>query len=147
MELWVGPAIVAAAISSLIGILSLYLNALLTIRMERARRMEKVRDVQIALLSEIRAEIHNLGYYDLDQDLQRVRQKYDDDANYIVRPSLGMPLLLEDLLKREVQILPAAAIDPVFLYIRQKAVTDQFAEDMRGEDFSIRGRSVQLYIY
>lgn len=87
MGAWVGPAIIAAAISSVIGLLGLYVNAWLTIRLERARRLEKVKDVQIALLSEIRADIHSLRFFDLDENLAAVVEAYDKIDGYIARPA------------------------------------------------------------
>ena len=147
MNAWVGPAIIAAVISSAIGVIGLYVNAWLTIRLERIRRLEKVRDVLIALRAEIRADINNLKFYDLDANLESVRLQYRENGQYVVRPSLAPGLILEDLLRREVQILPGSVIDPVVLYLRQKAVIDRCAEDMRGSDFRDRDRQTQLRMY
>jgi hypothetical protein len=101
MNAWVGPAIVAAVISSTLGVLSLYVNAWLTIGLERKRRQEKVRDVQIALLAEIRADIHNLKFFDLDENLAVVSECYETIHGYVARPTLSPQLLLEDLLRSE----------------------------------------------
>jgi hypothetical protein len=147
MERWVGPAIVAALISSAIGLLGLYVNAWLTIRLERRRRKEKIRDVQIALLSEIRADIHNLRFFDLDDNLAMVRERYGKVEGYVARPTLSPPLLLEGMLKSEVQTLPAPVIDAVFLYARQKAAIDLFVQDLRGPYFETRSKETQLLMY
>jgi hypothetical protein len=145
--IWIGPAIIAAVISSLIGVLGLYVNAWLTIRLERTRRREKVRDVQIALLAEIRAEIHNLKFFDLDRNLQLVAERYKTIAGYTARPSKSPPLLLEGLLKTDVHILPSSVIDAVFLYVRQKAVIETFVDDVRTEEFARRDQDLQMKMY
>lgn len=147
MNAWVGPAIVAAAISSVIGVLSLYLNAWLTLRLERTRRLEKVRDVQIALLAEIRADIHNLRFFDLDENLAMVRQSYETVPSYSAKPSQPPPILMEEMIKSEVQILPSWVIDSVFLYLRQKKTIEVFVQDMRGKDFAGRPKDTQLLMY
>jgi hypothetical protein len=147
MNAWVGPAIVAAAISSVIGVLSLYLNAWLTLRLDRTRRLEKVRDVQIALLAEIRADIHNLKFFDLDENLAMVRESYETIPDYSARPSQPPPILMEEMIKSEVQILPSWVIDSVFLYLRQKKTIEVFVQDMRGDDFVARPKETQLLMY
>ena len=147
MANWVGPAIIAAVISSAIGVFGLYVNAWLTIRLERSRRRERIRDVQIALLSEIRADIHNLKFFDLDENLAMVTAAYERNDGYVARPTQSPPLLLEGLLKSEVHILPANVIDAVFLYVRQKAVIEVFVQDMRAPDFPARNKAVQLLMY
>ncbi|MBB1248516.1 hypothetical protein [Rhizobium sp. G21] len=147
MNAWVGPAIVAAAISSVIGVLSLYLNAWLTLRLDRTRRLEKVRDVQIALLAEIRADIHNLKFFDLDENLAMVRESYETIPGYSARPSQPPPILMEEMIKAEVQILPSWVIDGVFLYLRQKKTIEVFVQDMRGDGFVARSKETQLLMY
>ncbi|MDH6268539.1 hypothetical protein M2360_003945 [Rhizobium sp. SG_E_25_P2] len=147
MNAWVGPAIVAAAISSVIGVLSLYLNAWLTLRLDRTRRLEKVRDVQIALLAEIRADIHNLRFFDLDGHLELVMERYRTIPGYVPKPSRSPPLLLEGLLKSDVQLLPSWVIDAVILYVRQKTAIELFVDDIRGDDFAKRDKELQMKMY
>lgn len=56
-------------------------------------------------------------------------------------------MLLEGLLKSEIQILPSRVIDAVFLYVRQKAVIDTFVKDMREIQTPPRAKDVQLLMY
>ena len=76
MGTWIGPAVTATIISSLIAVLGWFVAYGSTRRMERIRRRERIRDFQVALLAEIRSEAFHLGHWDFDADFKAVEQAY-----------------------------------------------------------------------
>lgn len=116
METWVGPAVTATVISSLIAIIGWFVAYGSARRMERIRRREKIRDFQVALLAEIRSESHHLGTLDLDAHLSTIEQNYAEagQANtsyspFVPRPA--GPILLPTLLP-EIHLLPEKTMIP-----------------------------------
>ena len=73
---WVGPAIIAAVISSLVSAAGWYVSYWTTIQTDHRRRREKVRDFQIALRAEIRSELHDLRTDDVDQQFALIEGRY-----------------------------------------------------------------------
>jgi hypothetical protein len=147
MGAWVGPAIVAALISGLISLMGLYLGGWISIRHERRRRREKVRDFQIALRAEIRSELHNLLSIDFDRHLQSIRSRYAMQPGYSVYPSYPARHVIFEALKDEIHLLPEEVIDEVILYSRQRYAIEKFVEDMRDQRFAQLSSDRQLEMY
>ncbi|MDB5522425.1 MAG: hypothetical protein JWM58_188 [Rhizobium sp.] len=147
MELWIGPAIVAAVISGLISLTGLYLGGWITIRHDRRRRREKVRDFQIALRAEIRSELHNLLSIDFDKHFEEVKSRYARQQDYSVFPSFPARHVIFEALKEEIHLLPEAVIDDIILYSRQRHAIEKFVEDMRDPRFSKLSPERQLEMY
>jgi hypothetical protein len=147
MAAWIGPAIVAALISGLISLIGLYLGGWISIRHERRRRTEKVRDFQIALRAEIRSELHNLLSIDFDRHYEEIRSRYAAHAGYSVFPSYPARHVIFEALKDEIHLLPEEVIDEVILYSRQRYAIEKFVEDMRDMRFTQLGADRQLEMY
>ncbi len=147
MALWIGPAIIAALVSGLIGIVGLIVNGIVSIRLEQGRRHEKIRDFQIAVRAEIRSELTNLLEYDLDMHLADVISKYQHSNTYAVRASQPARSIVFDIVLSEIHILPEAVIDPVILYARQLHSIEQFANELREPDFAKRKPETQIAMY
>lgn len=147
MEVWVGPAIVAAVISGLVSVVVVQLNFRQERRIERLRREEKIRDFQIALQAEIRSELANLQRFDLGPLLAEVESRYARDRDYsVVVPRIAKHVVFEAVAK-EIHILPEAVIGPVVFYARQRQVIEQLAEDMRDTSFKALAPERQLIMY
>ncbi|MCQ8780966.1 hypothetical protein [Mangrovibrevibacter kandeliae] len=132
---WLGPAVTAAVISSLIAAIGWYVSWRTANGLERRRRRERVRDVQTALLAEIRSMVFHLGQYDPAQVMVGARSQLSADPAHtpFVPREPGAPLY--EAVVKEISILPNAVIDPVVLFYRQQNVIAQFAEDLRSERF------------
>ena len=147
MNTWIGPAIVAAVISSLVTAVGWLVNYRTSLGLEKERRQEKVRDFQIALRAEIRSELHQLNTESLTDELKVIEGRYAKSKTYSVFvPSLARHVVFESLI-REIHLLPESVIDPVILYSRQRQMIDQFASDLRSERFLKLSQARQLEMY
>lgn len=147
MELWLGPAIVAALISGLISLIVVQLNFRAAVRAEKLRRVEKITDFQIALRAEIRSELRNLERFDFALLLQEVEENYERQQNYsVVVPRVTKHPVFEAIVG-EIHVLPEAVIDPVVLYARQRQAVESLAEDIRDPSFRSLAKDRQLAIY
>ena len=147
MNTWIGPAIVAAVISSLVTAIGWLVNYRTSLGLEKERRLEKVRDFQIALRAEIRSELHHLIEENLIADLKDIESRYQQSKTYSVFvPSLARHVVFDSLVG-DIHLLPEAVIDPVILYARQRQMIDQFSSDLRSERFSKLSQERQLEMY
>lgn len=147
MEVWVGPAIVAAFISGLVSLIVVQLNFRQERRADRLRREEKIRDFQIALQAEIRSELANLERFELGALLAEVELRYATDKGYSVAVPRIAKNVVFDAVAKEIHILPEAVIGPVVFYARQRQVVEQLAEDMREASFKALAPERQLAMY
>jgi len=69
MEGWIGSAVVAVVISSLVTVAGWYATHRSERMLEAARRQERIQDIQTALLADIRSTSHRFRQIDLDQHL------------------------------------------------------------------------------
>ena len=144
MNTWLGPALIAAVISSLVTAVGWLVNYRTSLGLEKERRLEKVRDFQIALRAEIRSELHHLNEENLSAYLKAVEDKYAQSKAYSAfTPRLARHAVYESLIG-QIHILPESVIDPIILYARQRELLDQFAADMRSERFERLGQDRQL---
>ena len=148
MEVWIGPAIVAAFISGLVSLVLVQLNFRQSRRIEQIRRNGRICDFQIALRAEVRSELRNLERFDFElQFLADVEARYAKDENFSVTiPRLAKHIVF-DAIVGEIHILPEAVIDPIVLYIRQRQVVESMAEDMRDPLFRTLTTDRQLAMY
>jgi hypothetical protein len=147
MAAWVGPAIVAAFISALVTAIGWYVGHRQDVRREAAKRIERIRDVQTAILAEIRANRHRLHAVDLEAHAALVAAKMNADPAFTPFVPREVPAFLIDALMGEIHILPTGIIDPVILYYRQALTLSQLADDLRSERFEKleTNRKVELY--
>jgi hypothetical protein len=147
VEAWIGPALLAAVIAGLVNVAGWFVTFQSTRRLDQARRREKIRDFQIALRAEIRSELRNLGSYDVQQQLSRIRGLYETRPDYTVTVPQPAASVVFSALVGEIQILPARVIDPVILFERQRAAIRQLAEEIREARFASLAREQQLAMY
>ena len=147
MNSWIGPALIAAVISSLVTAVGWLVNYRTSLGLEKERRLEKVRDFQIALRAEIRSELHHLNEENLANDLKIIEERYAKSKTYSVfAPRLARHLVYESLVS-QIHVLPESVIDPLILYTRQRELLDQFAADMRSDRFHQINQARQLEMY
>ena len=147
MEAWVGPAIVAAVISGLVSVVLVQLNFRQSRRIEQIRRDEKIRDFQIALRAEIRAELLNLEQYEIETHRNEVRGRYERDNGYSVSVARPVRQAVFEALVGDIHILPEDVIDPVVLFARQRNVVESLVEDMRTPTFRTLSKEQQMSMY
>ncbi|PSJ56009.1 hypothetical protein [Kumtagia ephedrae] len=147
MQAWIGPAIVAAVISGLVSLVLVQLNVRQSRRTEQIRRDEKIRDFQIALRAEIRAELRNLSQYDIELQRREVKHRYDTVEGYSVSVPRPVRQAVFDALIQDIHILPETVIDPVVLFARQRNALASLVEDMRDPAFRILSKDQQMAMY
>lgn len=131
MELWIGPAIIAALVSALVSAMGWFVTSWQTQRLETRRRREKVRDFQAALRAEIASELLGLQVGSRDDMLAGVTAALSSDASYQpFVPRLGQNLVFEQVVK-EIHILPGAVIGSVIAYQQLRQSVGHFIEDIR----------------
>ena len=138
MEQWVGPAVTATVISSIIAIAGWIVSWRTARRLDGDRRQERIIDVQTALLAEIRSASHSLGQYDRESLISSVRKHLETDKSGTYVPFVprepGAPVF--QAIVAEVSIFPTEVIDPVILFYTQQQAIEHFAEDLRSDRFS-----------
>lgn len=136
MDAWIGPAIVAAVISSLVTVIGWWLNHRHEQHMDAARRQERIRDVQTALRAEIRSHRHRLRLFDEATRFDEVEHGPDSQrAEFTPFVPREVESFVFDAIVQDIPILPTEVIDPVIVYYRQVQALAQFAEDLRGDRF------------
>lgn len=136
MDPWIGPAIVAAAVSGTVSVLGWFVASWQAVRLEQRRRTEKVHDFQVALLAEIDSDITNMAVADRAGLLEQVREAYRRDPGYVpFVPRIASNVVFEMVVK-EVQILPGEVIAAVIDYARLRQSLERFVDDLRAEAFA-----------
>lgn len=131
---WIGPVIVAAVISSLVTIAGWWAAAKQERGRDRARRAERILDVQTALRAEIRSHRHRLELFRLAEPFNSGGTNSDDaDFTPFIPREVGN-IVFESIVG-EIHVLPTHVIDPVILYYRQSSALAQLAEDMKNDRF------------
>jgi hypothetical protein len=134
VELWIGPAIVAAAVSSIVTAAGWFVTSWQSQRLERTRRDEKIRDFQIALRAEIDSDLLNLAESDFDAlQLEVAERLTANAADQIVVPHLAANMVFDTVVK-EIHVLPEDVIGPVIRYARMRHTIARFTEDLRASN-------------
>jgi len=129
MQAWIGPAIIAALIAAIFGILR-------EKHFDGKRRHERVKDIQIALLAEIRAYVAVLKRDRLDEFEQGMLARMQGDKDFVpFIPREKNDTVFQAILV-DIHILPESSIDPVVVYYSQIVAIAEMALDMRTTMFA-----------
>jgi len=131
MDLWVGPAIVAALVSALVSAAGWFVTSWQAQRVDAKRRAEKVRDFQIALRAEIASELLVLQVGNRKEMLDHVASALAADAQYQPFVPLLAQNLVFDQVVKEIHILPGSVIGSVIAYQRLRQSVEHFVTDIR----------------
>ncbi|SHE48758.1 hypothetical protein SAMN05444273_101564 [Litoreibacter ascidiaceicola] len=102
---------------------------------ERRRRLEKMQDVQTALIAEIDHYVVTLKQFDLTATWQRIVGAMEDDDSYTpVVPSERNDTVFSALVA-EIHLLPEEVIQPVVGYYNQVFAVDAIIDDLRSDLF------------
>ena len=147
MEGWIGSAVVAVVISSLVTVIGWYI----TLRHERTReaerRRERIEDIQTALLADIRSTIHRFQAANPDRNLGGVVPFVESAAGDLgLTPFVPREpgSLLWSSIAQEVHILPNDVIDPVVLFFSQLETIRYFVDDLRSDQFASLDRTRKI---
>jgi hypothetical protein len=150
MEAWIGSAVVAVIISSLVTVAGWYATHRSERMLETGRRQERIQDIQTALLADIRSTGHRFGLIDLDEHLKQVValiEHGDEGDRYTPFVPREPGSLLWSSIAQEVHILPNDVIEPVVLFFSQLETIRYFVEDLRSDQFATleSGRKVAMF--
>ena len=136
MSAWIGPAIIAALISSIVTVIGWMVAHERDRRTDAARRRERIRDYQIALRAEIRNHRARFASLDLAEHSNRIAAKIEESRSKYTPfvPRESHPSIYNAVLA-EIHILPASVIDSIVLYYTQLRSLGEFVEDLRSERF------------
>jgi hypothetical protein len=132
---WVGPAIVATIIASLVQVIGWWIEHRRERGRQFAQRRERIVDVQTALRAEIRSHQHRLLQFSQIDEVEPIAGVTPGKPFRPFVPSEVKPFVFEAIVK-EVHVLPTDVIDPVVVYYRQVHALIQLVEDLRSERVS-----------
>ena len=150
MEAWIGSAVVAVVISSLVTIAGWYATHRSERLLQAARRQERIQDIQTALLADIRSTKHRFQEVDLDRHLEQVTALITgahDGKSYTPFVPREPGSLLWASIVPEVHILPNEVIDPVVLFFSQLESIRHFVDDLRSDSFDQMEQSRKLLMF
>lgn len=147
MDVWVGPAIIAALVSALVSAAGWFVTSWQAQRLESQRRKEKVTDFQIALRAEILSDLIILEVPDRERFFLEVSATFDADPQFTpIIPGQSRNVVFEAIV-RDIPILPDRVITPVIHYARMRQTLDQFIADMRSDVFRELSPARKLTMY
>jgi hypothetical protein len=131
-------AILAAIVSAAVTALGWFATHWSQQRLDDKRRIEKIVDVQTALLAEIESNLTRFDEIDLDkhadQMVARIMQKAGR-ANFTpFVPRYATEIVFEAMLA-DIHILPTETIDDVVAYYKQEYKLRELVEDLRSDRY------------
>jgi len=131
----IDPRVQQAIIAGLFVAVGWVFNGYQNRKRERRRRLERMQDVQTALIAEIDHYVVTLKQFDLSASWSRIVTAMEDDAKYIpVVPSERNDTIFSALIA-EIHVLPEPVIQPVVGYYNQVFAVDAIIDDLRSELF------------
>lgn len=130
MEVWVGPAIIAALVSALVSAAGWFVSSWQAQRMDQMRRDEKVHDFQIALRAEIASDLLVLQVGNRDEMLTAVAAAMSQPDYQPFVPHLANNVVFEQIV-REIHVLPGDVIAAVIHYSGLRQLVEYFITDLR----------------
>ena len=148
---WIGPAVTAALISSLINVFAAYR---ITRKLDNDHRLEKTIDFTKAILAEIKSNLDRHSNVDLDEHLEEQKALLEPQGmppgatvSYTPFTPKRVSTLVFDALISEIYVLPTSVVDDVVLYYASEHMISRLIEDMRDATFSTMGQSRKVAIY
>jgi hypothetical protein len=131
----IDPRVQQAIIAGLFVAVGWVFNGYQNRKRERRRRLERMHDVQTALIAEIDHYVVTLKQFDLSTSWSRIVTAMEEDAKYIpVVPSERNDTVFSALIA-EIHVLPDPVIQPVVGYYNQVFAVDAIIDDLRSDLF------------
>lgn len=143
-------AMIAVLVSAAVTALGWYATHASERRLEDDRRMERIIDIQTALLAEIDSNLVRYGETDLDEHEKHM-------TALILKPGRGesyTPFVPRDsteivfaTLLHDIHLLPSETIGDVVSYYKQEYKLEKLIDDLRGETFRALDRQRKAHLY
>ncbi|SDW20896.1 hypothetical protein [Litoreibacter albidus] len=131
----IDPRVQQAVVAGVFVAVGWVFNGYQNRKRERRRRLERMQDVQTALIAEIDHYIVTLKQFDLAASWSRIVTAMEDDMSYIpVVPSERNDTIFSALIA-EIHVLPEPVIQPVVGYYNQVFAVDAIIDDLRSDLF------------
>lgn len=142
--------VISAAVSAAVTMLGWFAAHWSSIRLEESRRIEKILDVQTALLADIESNLSRYAEIDLDAHLKSITDR-------ILKPGAGKtftPFVPRDAIEvvfeaiiADIHILPTAVIGDVVGYYKQEYKLRELIIDLRSDRYAglEPDRKAQIY--
>jgi hypothetical protein len=131
-------AILAAIVSAAVTALGWFATHWSQKQLDDKRRIEKIVDVQTALLAEIESNLTRFDEIDLDQHTDqmvgRIMQKAGRTSFTPFVPRYATEIIFEAMLA-DIHILPTETIDDVVAYYKQEYKLRELVEDLRSSRY------------
>lgn len=143
-------ALLAAAVSAIVTAIGWWASHWSTVRLEDKRRIEKIVDVQWALLAEIECNLARYAEVDLDEHekdmLRRIRTGRGHGGFTPFVPREVAEIVFESFLA-DIHILPTETIRDVVAYYKQEYKLRELVEDLRGERYAALDSTRKAHLY
>lgn len=140
-------AIIATVVSAAVTALGWFASHWSTQRIEARRRIEKIIDVQWALLAEIESNLQRYSEIDLDEHLADMEQRIRGRGRFTpFVPRYATEIIFEAFIP-DVHILPTETIRDVVAYYKQEYKLRELVEDLRSEKVEKLERDRKALLY
>ena len=143
-------AVIAAVVSAAVTALGWFASHWSEQRLDTQRRIEKIVDVQTALLAEIESNLTRYEEIDLDlhtsQMVRRIMQKTRRRNFTPFVPRYATEIVFEAMLA-DIHILPTETIDDVVAYYKQEYKLRELVEDLRSDRYNELEQDRKARIY
>lgn len=143
-------AVIAAVVSAAVTALGWFASHWSEQRLDTQRRIEKIVDVQTALLAEIESNLTRYEEIDLDlhtsQMVRRIMQKTRGRNFTPFVPRYATEIVFEAMLA-DIHILPTETIDDVVAYYKQEYKLRELVEDLRSDRYNELEQDRKARIY
>lgn len=150
MESVFDTAIIAIAVSAVVTALGWFATHWSTQRIDTRRRIERIIDVQWALLAEIESNLLRYAEIDLEDhqsEMERMILRRGGKAGFTpFVPRYATEIVFEAFIP-DIHILPTETIRDVVAYYKQEYKLRELVEDLRSDRFAVldRDRKARLY--
>jgi hypothetical protein len=143
-------AILAAIVSAAVTALGWFASHWSERRLETQRRIERIVDVQTALLAEIESNLTRYEEIDLNQHttdmVRRITRKTQEKSFTPFVPRYATEIIFEAMLA-DIHILPTETIDDVVAYYKQEYKLRELVEDLRSSRYQELEQDRKARIY
>ena len=143
-------ALVAAIVSAAVTALGWFASHWSEQRLETQRRIERIVDVQTALLAEIESNLTRYEEIDLDQHttdmVSKINRKGRGTSFTPFVPRYATEIIFEAMLA-DIHILPTETIDDVVAYYKQEYKLRELVEDLRSSRYQELEQDRKARIY
>lgn len=150
MGTFLDTAIIATVVSAAVTALGWFATHWSTQRIEARRRIERIIDVQWALLAEIESNLLRYAEIDLEDhqsEMERMILHRGGKAGFTpFVPRYATEIVFEAFIP-DIHILPTETIRDVVAYYKQEYKLRELVEDLRSDRFAVldRDRKARLY--